>query len=131
MAGHAGIWERVARFAWSERADESAESIVRFSLSRESRAQLARKSFVKVLTETGCEDINRQYKRSGSCRRFTIDEYASVILPASCNELIFQLHMRVGPKVLLVTDDIAVMSDFVRQYAQARMHGHKDLRAIL
>ena len=89
------------------------------------------KSFVNVLEEVGCDDITYRYIRSGSCRRFPIDEYASVILPASCKELLFQLQMRVGPKVLLVTDDIAVMSDFVRQYAQARMHGHKDLRAVL
>jgi len=131
MAGHAGIWERLAQFAQSECARDASGIQIEFSTIRDCRAELVRKNLVKVLEELGCDCKTHHYIRFGSCRRFPIDDYASVILPGSCNELLFQLQMRVGPRVLLVTDEITVMSDFVSQYALARMHGNKDLRAIL
>lgn len=105
--------------------------VVKYPDKQESRAMYAKWSVLHALEEIGYDTGKFRIERSKSYFQIFIDEYASVMMPSSCNELTFQLQMRAGPHILLVTDDVYAMSCFVRQYGQARICDHKDLRAVL
>jgi hypothetical protein len=63
--------------------------------------------------------------------RIEIDKYATIRNSDGRSDFLFELRMRHGPSVLLVTDDRDMMVDFSRQYVHAQITGNADIRKIL
>lgn len=64
----------------------------------------------------------------GSSRCLDIDEFATIIIPSRSRDFLFLLRMRCGPRILLGTDDMGMLVDFVRQYVLARIDRDPVLR---
>ena len=67
----------------------------------------------------------------GSSTCIDIDEFAAIIIPSGSRDFLFLLRMRRGPRILLSTDDMDMLVDFVRQYAWARIGQDPVLRGFL
>lgn len=63
--------------------------------------------------------------------RLWLDRCAAIDVCPTSQDLSFVLFMASGEQVLLTTDDVEMMTDFVLQYVHARLNDHAVLRECL
>jgi hypothetical protein len=94
------------------------------------RRRLLASSILCALEDLGISDRFRVIE-CGPFQRVEIDGFAAVIMPCASPDFQFELRMNTGPRVLLITDDIAMMVDFVRQDGHARIGNSPALQGVL
>lgn len=114
-----------------DEADAAVPSnIIKLPDWQDLRARRLRAAIADAITTIGFETVCR-LRLLGTSRYIEIDEFAAVVIPTNSRDFLFLLRMTHGPEILLITDDMDMMVDFVRQYAWACIVQDPVLECIL
>ena len=117
--------------SWLDEADAAVPSnIIKLPDWQDLRARRLRAAIADAITTIGFETVCR-LRLLGTSRYIEIDEFAAVVIPTNSRDFLFLLRMTHGPEILLITDDMDMMVDFVRQYAWACIVQDPVLECIL
>ena len=115
----------------TSKADTAVPSnIIKLPDWQDIRAWHLKSAIVEAVAEVDSEVVCRM-KPLGSSRRIDIDDFAAIIMPIGSRDLLFLLRMKCGPRILLSTDDMDMMVDFVRQYVWARVGQDPVLQGLM
>jgi hypothetical protein len=104
--------------------------IIEFPGRQIARERLLASAVIAALTGLECR-LGLQLVECGPLRSLRIDAYAVIDIPTGSKDFRFRLQVNSGGHILLVTDDVAMIADFARQYVLARIKNHAVLQELL